>query len=234
MPDIKEAIILAGGLGTRLRSAVPDLPKCMAPVNGRPFAAYVTAYLKQQGIKHFIFALGYKSEAFESFLQEYLPQKNYTLSIENEPLGTGGAIQLACTHAKGDHVLVTNGDTIFKTQIAAVNTFHIQCNAECTLALKRMFNFDRYGMVMLKDDGVINTFKEKQAVDEGLINAGLYILNVSAFRQRQLPEKFSFEKDYLEQFCKEGKFFGTEQQGYFIDIGIPEDYSRVQQELIFV
>ncbi|MFT3701795.1 MAG: nucleotidyltransferase family protein [Agriterribacter sp.] len=231
MLPVNEAIILAGGLGTRLRSAVPDLPKCMAPVNGKPFIAYVTAYLQQQGIQHFIFALGYKSEAFDSFLREFLPDHNYTLSVEDEPLGTGGAIQLASNQAKNDNVMVTNGDTIFKADLATCTAFHFNQNAECTLALKPMHDFDRYGVVMVNEEGVIDEFKEKQYFKEGLINGGLYVLNTAKFKRRQFPQKFSFEKDYLEKYSSEKKFFGIEQDGYFIDIGIPEDYNRAQHEL---
>jgi D-glycero-alpha-D-manno-heptose 1-phosphate guanylyltransferase len=232
MPDIKEAIILAGGLGTRLRSAVPDLPKCLAPVNGKPFIAYVTGYLQQQGIQHFIFALGYKSEAFDNFLQEYLPLRNYTLSIEDEPLGTGGAVQLACKHAKGNDILATNGDTLFKAKLNTLSLFHHQQIAECTLALKPMVDFNRYGVVVLNENGVIESFKEKQYFNKGLINGGMYILNVQKFKDKQLPVKFSFEKEYLEEYCIAGKFFGIQQDAYFIDIGIPEDYERAQKELV--
>src|SRR5438477_9865661 len=111
---IKEAIILAGGLGTRLRSAVPDLPKCMAPVAGRPFLGHVIDNLRMQGIESFIFSLGYKAEAIEQYLSEYYPTLVYTTVIEEEPLGTGGAIQKALGKAVTDDVLVTNGDTLFK------------------------------------------------------------------------------------------------------------------------
>ena len=110
---IREAIILAGGLGTRLRSAVPDLPKCMAPVGGRPFIAYLTDYFRAGGIEKFIFALGYKSEHFDDFLRSELPQDSYRISMEDEPLGTGGAIQRACLLAMDPTVLVLNGDTFF-------------------------------------------------------------------------------------------------------------------------
>ena len=109
---INEMIILAGGLGTRLRSAVPELPKCMAPVNGKPFINYVIEHFQKQGITHFIFALGYKNEMFESFLSS-LSNISYQLSTEKEPLGTGGAIKLACDVASSEKVLVTNGDTLF-------------------------------------------------------------------------------------------------------------------------
>src|ERR1700712_5151639 len=106
---VNECIILAGGLGTRLRSVVSDLPKCMAPVGGRPFLLYVIEYFQKQGIEKFIISVGYKSEAIEGFLQKKSSAINYQLSTENEPLGTGGAIKLACSKASGTNVLVVNG-----------------------------------------------------------------------------------------------------------------------------
>ena len=143
---VQEAIILAGGLGTRLREAVPDLPKCMAPVNGKPFIYYVVSHLQKQGIQRFIFSLGYRSEAFIQYINELLPNKNYELVIEKEPLGTGGAIQFACNQVKQTDVVVVNGDSIFKTHIAEQYQIHTTHNAHCTLALKPMVNFERYGV----------------------------------------------------------------------------------------
>lgn len=229
--SITEAIILAGGLGTRLRSAVPDLPKCMAPVNGVPFIAYVVNHFQAQGIQNFIFALGYKSEAFESFLHTILPAGNYELSIENEPLGTGGAIQLACSKTREADVIVANGDTLFRIQVKGVTAFHVQKNAQCTLALKPMKASIRYGAVKLNEDQSVDSFTEKQYFAEGLINGGVYVLNIPAFLEKKLPYKFSFEKEYLERFYKERKIFGVAADEYFIDIGIPEDYERAQVEL---
>jgi len=228
---MKEAIILAGGLGTRLRAAVPDLPKCMAPVAGRPFLSYIIDYYQQQGLSKFIFALGYKSEHFEEFLQSRLPASAYALSVESEPLGTGGAIRLACGLARERDVLVLNGDTFFGVHPEALHAFHREHEAHCTLCLKPMENFDRYGVVYLEGDGRVSHFREKQFYQQGLINGGVYALNVEGFLEEELPEKFSFEKDYLERFYKERRLFGLEQQGYFIDIGIPEDYERAQTEL---
>ena len=229
--QIKEAIILAGRLGTRKKSAVPDLPKCMAPVNGKPFIAYVIQYLKQQGVEKFIFALGYKSESFENFLKEEESTIGYQLSIEQEPLGTGGAIKLACLRATEKNVLITNGDTLFKTDVNKLSTFHLNLGADCTLALKPMHHFERYGVVELNDDYSIKNFKEKQFYEEGLINGGLYALNVAHFLNEALPEKFSFEKDYLENLYHKRKMFGLIQDAYFIDIGIPEDYKKAQSEI---
>ncbi|MFT4018359.1 MAG: nucleotidyltransferase family protein [Agriterribacter sp.] len=228
---ITEAIILAGGLGTRLRSAVPDLPKCMAPVNGRPFVEYVINSLRKQGIQKFVFALGYKSEAFDDFLNAVLPENEYTVSLEDEPLGTGGAVRLAASVTSNENVLVTNGDTLFKADIQQVAAFHKSKSAECTLSLKPMENFDRYGAVELDAEGRVKIFKEKQYFPEGLINGGIYLLNVKAFQKKPFPEKFSFEKDYLEKYYTAGNIYGIAQDAYFIDIGIPEDYERAQNEL---
>ena len=109
---IKEAIILAGGLGTRLRESVPDLPKCMAPVAGRPFLFHVINYLRSQGVEKFIFSLGYKHELIEDYLSTQFSTLSYQCVIEEEPLGTGGAILLACTKATEKNIVVTNGDTL--------------------------------------------------------------------------------------------------------------------------
>ncbi len=229
--QIQQAIILAGGLGTRLRSAVPDLPKCMAPVNGKPFIGYVIKYLQQQGVEKFIFALGYKSEVFENFLQSALSTAKYQLSTETGPLGTGGAIKLACSIAFEKNVIVTNGDTLFETDIKNLSAFHITHHADCTLALKPMKNFERYGAVELNKDSSIESFKEKQFYAAGFINGGLYALNADHFMKENLPEKFSFEKDYLEKLYAQRKMYGIPQDKYFIDIGIPEDYEKAQKEL---
>jgi D-glycero-alpha-D-manno-heptose 1-phosphate guanylyltransferase len=227
----KEAIILAGGLGTRLRDAVPDLPKCMAPVAGRPFVSFVIDYLRMQGIERFIFSLGYKSGVIEEFLQKEYPTLDYTSVIEQEPLGTGGAIHLAIKKTVSRNIVVVNGDTLFKISLRDLFKTHLHNNAESTLALKPMQNFDRYGVVEIDDNEKISSFKEKQFYADGMINGGMYVLDREKFLLRSFPEKFSFEKDYLEAFCKEGRFYASIQNGYFIDIGIPEDYQKAQLEL---
>jgi len=228
---VATAIILAGGLGTRLRSAVPDLPKCMAPVNGKPFIGFVTDYFISQGVKQFIFSLGYMHEVIIDYVSKAYPSLNVIYSIEEEPLGTGGAIKLACAKATDKNVLVTNGDTLFTVDAKAVIASHKMHNADCTLSLKPMKDFSRYGVVTLYDDGRVESFKEKQFYAEGLMNGGLYVLNVPRFLNEDLPEKFSFEKDYLEKLYAQRNMFGIPQDAYFIDIGIPEDYQRAQVEL---
>ena len=227
-----EAIILAGGLGTRLRSAVPDLPKCMAPINGVPFISYLIDNLINEGVTNFIFSLGYKSELFISLLEEKLPMKNYLIVIEDEPLGTGGAIKLACKKAKDENVIALNGDSLFKVNLKELMQFHLEKKSRCTLALKPMQNFERYGSVEIDAVQKINSFKEKQFITKGCINGGVYAIEVASFLQKSLEDKFSMEQDYLEKYSGEGNFYGFIQEGYFIDIGIPEDFVRAQIELL--
>ena len=227
----REGLILAGGLGTRLRSVVSDLPKCMAPVAGRPFLFYVINWLRLQGVEKFIFSLGYKHEMIEEYLNDQFFTLQYECSIEDDPLGTGGAIQLACQKATEKNVIVVNGDTLFKINGKEVFNFHIEHVAECTLALKPMNDFDRYGVVELNENAVVSNFKEKQFYESGFINGGVYVLNVENFLAKKFPAKFSFEKDYLEPYYESGKLFGIIQDGYFIDIGIPEDFTKAQEEL---
>jgi len=231
--QVNEAIILAGGLGTRLREAVPDLPKCMAPVNGKPFIAYVIRHLSRQGITHFIFSLGYKSEAFLDFLAKELPAGSYDIVAEEEPLGTGGAIQYASQKVEQDDFVVVNGDSIFQVNIVKQAAFHVAHKSCCTLALKAMQNVSRYGSVELNDKGVITQFREKRFFEKGLINGGVYLVNKTCLLNKQLPQKFSFETDFLQQYYTDGNMYGMEQEGYFIDIGIPEDYQRAQTELTY-
>lgn len=229
---IKEAIILAGGLGTRLRSVVADIPKCMAPVAGKPFIHFIIEFLKDNGVEHFIFSIGYLHEVIEKYLQENYSELNYTVSVEHDPLGTGGAIQLACSKASGKNALIVNGDTLYKIDVASFNKFHQEKGSDCTLSLKPMQNFDRYGVVEIDEIGYVQSFKEKQFYSSGLINGGIYALQIEPFLENNFPEKFSFEKDYLEQNVHDNsKIFGMIQDGYFIDIGIPEDYERAQQDL---
>ena len=228
---ITEAIILAGGLGTRLRSVVPELPKCMAPVNGKPFITYVIDHLLQQGINRFVLSLGYRHDIISRFIESNYAGLDVAFSVEHEPLGTGGAARYACLKTFTEHVMLANGDTLFKVNMEAVTGAHFGNNASCTLSLKPMQDIDRYGVVEVNDDLSVKSFKEKQPHAAGLVNGGLYALDTKAFLAAYLPLKFSFEKDYLEVFYTTEKIFGVVQDEYFIDIGIPEDYNRAQAEL---
>ena len=226
-----ECIILAGGLGTRLRSAVPDLPKCMAPVAGKPFLQYLIDYLLKHQVVKFVFSLGYLHEVIESFLKKEYPYLDCSFSVEEEPLGTGGAIQMACSKTTHENVLVLNGDTFFDIDISSLMNFHQQHHSSCTFSLKPMQNFDRYGVVEINENAIIQSFHEKKHYQQGLINGGVYALRVNSFLQLKLPAKFSFEKDYFEKYVHSEKMMGLIQDSYFIDIGIPEDFNRASIEL---
>ena len=229
---IPEAIVLAGGLGTRLQSAVPDLPKCLAPVAGRSFLEYLLVCYRKQGVKRFIFALGYKTEMIESFVRETLFPSEYAFSIETHPLGTGGAVYQACRQVSGSDAIVLNADTFFGLKLSELSSVHRDKKADCTLALKPMKQVDRYGQVELNDQQQVIGFSEKKYIEGGLINGGVYALNVKNFLTKSFPATFSFEKDYLEKGYSTGKIYGMISDAYFIDIGIPEDYQQAQKELI--
>jgi D-glycero-alpha-D-manno-heptose 1-phosphate guanylyltransferase len=228
---LSECIILAGGFGTRLKETVPDLPKSLAPVAGRPFLSHLIDHLRMQGISRFIFSLGYMSDKIEAFLQEEYPTLDYSVVIEDEPLGTGGGISHALQKLKGTHVLVTNGDTLFKACIEKLFHAHLENNAICTMALKPMKSFDRYGAVEISTAGKVTSFLEKNYYEQGNINGGLYVLNGDKFKNLGLPGKFSFEKEFLEKFYSTGQIFGLILDSYFIDIGIPEDLQKAQKDL---
>jgi len=220
-----EAIILAGGLGTRLRSVVSEVPKCMAPVDGRPFLQYMLEWLSRYDVSHVVLSVGYLKEVIFSFMDSRACPFEISYAVEEEPLGTGGGIRLALTKCREDRVIVLNGDTFFDVDLEALSF-----SAPVTLALKPMRDFDRYGAVDW-DGELVTGFHEKAACAEGLINGGVYALVRSQLDFAFYPKRFSFEKDLLEPLAAAHLVAGQVQDGYFIDIGIPEDYARAQREL---
>lgn len=222
-----ECIILAGGFGTRLQSVVSDVPKCMAPINDQPFLYYLLEYLSTQGCEKLIFSLGYKSDVVLDWLNTNSPLP-FDYVIENEPLGTGGGIQLALSKTEQQHVIVVNGDTMFCVNLQELMGVHNSKNAEATIALKPLQDFDRYGTVDINSESTIDKFKEKNYCKEGLINGGVYCINRQKILERGLSENFSFETDYLSKYVDQKKFYGYVSDEYFIDIGIPEDYAQAQ------
>lgn len=228
-----EVIILAGGLGTRLRSVVNEVPKCMAPVAGRPFLWYLLKYLARYNISRVVLSVGYLREAIFKWMEEVKGEFpfEFDYAIEEEPLGTGGGIRMALSKVKNDRAFVLNGDTFFEVKLDKLYDCHIVSKKSITLALKPMKDFERYGSVDLdKKTGTILSFNEKKYCKEGLINGGVYVVEKNAFCFDNFPSKFSFETAILEPLCATNKLLGVVMKGYFIDIGIPEDYQRANYE----
>jgi len=224
-----DCIVLVGGKGTRLQSVVSDVPKPMAPINEIPFLKILLDELYSQGIQRFILATGHKSDVIQNYFASIKTPYSIQYSIEKEQLGTGGAIAQALELASSKKVLVVNGDTFFKLNLTKFIEQAEEMNQPCVIALKKVFNSDRYGSVQLVDNQ-ITEFEEKAFKAEALINSGTYLLNKIQFLAHSFPEKFSFEKDYLEIYTKKQQLFGVEMEGYFIDIGIPEDYEKAQHD----
>ncbi len=228
----KEAIILAGGLGTRLKGIIEDIPKPMAPINNQPFLQYLLNYLHNEGIEKVILSVGYKHHVISDYFGQVYKGMNLEYAIEDEPLGTGGAIALALQKSTQKNVFILNGDTLFPISLNNLYKFHIETGSEITLALKEIVNANRFGSVSLNEDKVITSFTEKSSAKNTSINGGIYVLNKEKFNLRSFSDKFSFEKDYLEKIVFEHCISGVVFNKYFIDIGIPETYQKAQMDFL--
>lgn len=220
-----EAIILAGGMGTRLRSTIADLPKPMAPVNGKPFLFHLLTWLKDYPFEKIIISTGYMSESIVEYFGNSFSEIPVEYAIEQVPLGTGGAIRLAMKKSKSNNILVVNGDTYYPVNIDNFFHFHENGRNFISLALKPMRNFSRYGNVECTGDTIIR-FNEKKFCSEGLINGGIYLIDRKYFESLRLPEVFSMESDVFEKQAASSDLKCMIFDEPFIDIGIPEDYKK--------
>lgn len=222
-----EAIVLAGGLGTRLLSIVSDVPKPMALVAERPFLQYVLDDLNDKGVKHVVIAVCYMKECIMDFFKnEYYKNIRIDYSIEDKPLCTGGAIKKALELCHEDYVIVVNGDTYFDVNLNDMSK-EITLDINVLIAIKKMNKFSRYGEVKIDNEFYIVEFSEKKYCEDGFINGGIYIVKRNSLKK--YPEKFSLENDYFHDLLVERKMKAYVSQGFFIDIGIPEDYKRAQK-----
>ena len=225
---LKECVILVGGQGTRLRSVVQNIPKPMADINGKPFLEYLLYFLHCQGCNHVVLSVGYKHEIIENYFKNQYLNLKIDYAVEKEPLGTGGGIKNSLGFIAQDSFFLLNGDSFFDVNLAQLAEFHASKNAFVTLSVKEMRNVDRYGTLHIENDRIIR-FNEKKFIKNGFINAGVYVVSKQVFDIQQ--EKFSFEKDILETYVNILPFYAFQSDGYFIDIGIPEDYQKAQEEL---
>ncbi len=221
-----EAIILAGGFGTRLSHIVSDVPKPMAPVNNKPFLEYIFNNLSKYNLSKIIMAVGYKSNLIKEHFGDSFKEIKIEYSEELTPLGTGGAIKKAVSICRDKEIFIINGDTFFDVDLRNMKEIHRDSSCDITIAVKEMKHFNRYGTVIIENNR-ITKFIEKQDVDRGKINGGVYLINRNIFEN--LDDKvFSFEQTILESL--KYTMCAYESNGYFIDIGIPEDYYKAQED----
>jgi D-glycero-alpha-D-manno-heptose 1-phosphate guanylyltransferase len=224
-----EAIVLAGGYGTRLQGVVPDLPKPMAPIGNRPFLEILLAFLARKGFTRIVLSLGFMAEKIMAHFGDSFLGMELIYEVEPKPMGTGGAIRQALTCCKADHVFVFNGDSYIDVEIDDLEALW-QKNRCPVMAVRYVHDTARFGRVEL-NNGWIDAFCEKGVKGPGFINAGCYVLPVNALDDFALAAPFSLEGDYFIKYLSNIRFAGFITRGFFIDIGIPEDYSFAQKAL---
>jgi D-glycero-alpha-D-manno-heptose 1-phosphate guanylyltransferase len=229
--EMMPAIVLAGGLGTRLRSVSGDVPKPLVSVAGRPFLEYVLDTLQGAGVRTVIMAVSHRWEAISAHFGAAYGDMSLAYSIEEQPLGTGGAILKCFREHHLERALVLNGDTLFRIDIAALVRAHRQRRPLVTMALRRVADASRYGIVSCNRKGRVEAFREKSGdAEPGLINGGIYVIERGAFEDCVPGGAFSFERDFLQVKAIRLRPLGVEYAGYFIDIGVPEDLRRARRE----
>ena len=226
-----EAIILAGGLGTRLRSVVPSLPKPMAPIKGNPFLSYLFDYWLSQGIKHFILSVGYKHEVISTHFGNKYKDIDINYSIEDEVLGTGGGLLLATSQLRTkDPFLLLNGDTFFAVNLNKLLQYHKSCKSDMTVSLVQIKQNKRYSRVLLDNNGLIYSINSPTNSSKNCIaNGGVYMIENKLLRayKKKIPRKCSLEEELLPQLLIHKKrVAGFISKSSFVDIGIPSDYNH--------
>ena len=221
-----EAIILAGGFGTRLSQVVKDVPKPMAPVAGHPFLKYVLDDLIEQGVDRIVLAVCYKKECILDYFGDQYANAEIVYSVEDKPLLTGGAIKKALTECQEQRVFVINGDTFFKVDLKAMRAYSQKEKKTITIAVKEMMECSRYGLLSINEHNEVTAFHEKQFCQRGFINGGIYDIRRDALDDA--PEKFSLEQEFFPHMLRKLEIAAFVSNGAFIDIGVPEDYEKAQ------
>lgn len=225
---VTEAIILAGGLGTRLRSVVPDLPKAMAPIGGQPFLSYLLRHLQANGMRRVVLAVGYRREAIQDFFGSTYGALRLEYSVEEEPLGTGGALLQALPYTEGSFAFVVNGDTFLRLDYRAMALMLDRGeSAELVVALRSVADACRYGRALVAA-GRIQGFTARGTPGPGLINAGCYLVTRDIFDRYPMPVRFSWERDFLEARTAEVRPVAFQCDAPFIDIGVPEALQQAE------
>jgi NDP-sugar pyrophosphorylase family protein len=225
-----DAVILAGGLGTRLRAVLPDRQKVLADVGGRPFLGKLIDFYADAGAGRIVLALGYHSEDVETYVRRYGGSSQVIASVEPEPRGTGGALRHALPHVESDTVLVANGDSFADVDLSALLRLHRARGSAITLALAHVGDVSRYGRVLFDDNGAVTRFEEKpstgagQPGGPGYINAGIYLIDHKTIAALPPDRPLSLEREVFPQWVGRG-IHALAQQVPFIDIGTPESWA---------
>ena len=225
------AIILAGGIGSRLKTVVSDRQKVVAQINGKPFLSILLSQIEKFGINKAVICTGHMSETVDEVVKNYDGLVNVSCSLESEPLGTGGAIKNALPLVKTDYFLLMNGDSFL--DLDSEKFFESVADSKTVMALAKVDDVSRYGAVVMGEDNKIISFSEKgEYSGVGLINAGISLINKDLF-EKHCPEKlkFSVEKEVFPSLVEANELSGFAQCGTFIDIGIPEAYQKAAQIL---
>ena len=223
--------VLAGGLGTRLRSVLADCPKILAPVNGKPFLAYLLEHLAGQGLRDVVLCVGYRSEQVEAVFGRSYAGLRVAYSCEQAPLGTAGAVRLALPMLTSDPVLVMNGDSFCRPDLPSFFRWHEARKAAATLLLTRVPDTRRYGRVQVDDDGLIRAFEEKGEHDgPGWINAGVYLLSRQLLAEIPEQTAVSLERETFPGWLGRG-LYGCPSETPFLDIGTPASYAAAEEFL---
>lgn len=223
------AVILAGGLGTRLRSVVSDVPKPMAPVGGRPFLEYQLEYWINQGISRFVLSVGYRHEAITEHFGSRYKGVELEYAVEEQPLGTGGGLLLAAEKLKQDTpFLLLNGDTYFEADWNVLDACAVEHDADWCFSLFKTSEKGRYMGIEMSDQGLITSLKSRVEQGPRLANGGVYWVHPRALSEDwRSGERLSLEDDLFPQALAAGRrILGIEFRGTFIDIGVPDDYHR--------
>lgn len=221
-----EAIILAGGFGTRLQHIVSDVPKPMAPMDDAqtPFLSVLLDKLLLYGFRKIVLSTGYMHDKIEGYFGDDYRGVQLIYSEEKTPLLTGGAIKKALALCEEENVFVLNGDTYFDVDFSQMKRELVESKADVSIAVKEMKDFNRYGTVVLEGKQV-RAFREKEQQSTGWINGGIYCLRRDLLNEAE--DKFSFEK-HLEIYVRKLDIIAYLSDGFFIDIGIPEDYFQAR------
>jgi len=222
------ALILSGGLGTRLKSIFPDRPKILAPVAGRPFLSYLLDQLISTGFRHVILCTGYKGENIREVFGNKYNGLDIQYSQEPEPLGTGGALRFGLPLVDTDSIFVTNGDSYVNCNLKDFYTWYFENNFQAAILLTHLSDTRRYGRVEVNKLGRIVKFDEKGASrGPGWVNAGVYILNRGLVESITLGKPCSLEREFFPNLIGKG-LYGFRSESAFIDIGTPESYASAE------